>query len=127
MLSPQSKYALRALIHLARQPHGAFIRVEEIAKESSLPAPYLSKILKMLASREIIVSRRGKNGGVQLNRSREPSTFFEICEAIEDPIVKSECVLFKKACDMNNPCAFHPRWSKTKQRLLDFLRATRVE
>ena len=126
MLSPQSKYALRAMIELAQQPADSFIKVEEIAKESKLPAPYLSKIFKMLASSKIIISRRGKNGGVQLNRSRAPVTFYEICEAIEDPIVLSECVLFKKACDVNNPCSFHPRWSKTKQRLLDFLRSTSV-
>lgn len=115
------------MIGLGQQPEGNYIKVIDIAKESKLPAPYLSKIFKMLASQRLIISRRGKNGGVQLNRERGPITFYEICEAIEDPIVQSECVLFKKACDTNNPCSFHPRWSKTKQRLLDFLRTTCVE
>lgn len=127
MLSPQSKYALRAVLFLQEQDHGHFVRVEEIARETDLPAPYLSKILKLLVADQIILSRRGKNGGVQLNRSRRNISFLQICGSVGDPIVRSECVLFKKSCDKNNPCPFHGAWSDTKAQLLAFLRDTSVD
>ena len=126
MLSPQSKYALRAMMYLAQQGHDIFVKVEDIAVESDLPAPYLAKIFKLLAEQDLIVSKRGKNGGVQLNRCRDSISFYDICEATGDPIVRAECVLFKKLCEPKQPCSFHPKWSRTKQRLLSFLRRTTV-
>lgn len=124
MLSQQSKYALRAALYLHLQEDGAFISVEEIAYRTDLPAAYLSKILKALSSEKIIISKRGKNGGVQLNHRKKKTTFFDICAAVKDPVVQSECVLFKKPCEKLNPCPFHASWSETKSRLVSFLRAT---
>ena len=126
MLSQQSKYALRALVYVSRQPSTAYLKVTDIAEKTDLPAPYLSKILKSLVKAKLLVSRRGKNGGVQLNRQIPGITFMQICAAVEDPIVRSECVLFKKACDKKAPCPFHSRWSSTKSQLLDFLDVTQL-
>ncbi len=124
MLSQQSKYALRAMIYLSEQPAETYVKVDDIASKTDLPSPYLSKIIKQLALKQIIVSRRGKNGGVQLNRLNPELTFFDICRAVADPIVQSECVLFKRPCDKKAPCPFHNKWSKTKSRLIEFLHAT---
>jgi Rrf2 family transcriptional regulator, iron-sulfur cluster assembly transcription factor len=124
MLSPQSKYALRAMIFLSKQNRDDFMKVEDIAAATDLPAPYMSKIFKALAAKEIIISRRGKNGGVQINTKRDRITFYDICHAVDDPVVKSECVLFKRPCDREHPCAFHGRFSKTKARLIEFLEVT---
>lgn len=126
MLAPQSKYALRALIYLSTQDQAIFLRVEQIAKITELPAPFLSKIFKVLTEKKIILSRRGKNGGVQLNRNEKDISFYDICFAVGDPIVHSECMLFKKPCDSNKPCAFHGRWSKTKHKFIDFLKNTKL-
>jgi Rrf2 family protein len=126
MLSPQSKYALRAYIHLFRQPPGVFVKVESIAQEAELPAPYLSKILKALTEANLIISRRGKNGGVQRNQRCKSVSFLDICTAVGDPITRAECVLFKQACDKERPCQFHREWSQTKGRLLEYLRRTQV-
>ena len=126
MLSQQSKYALRAVLFLNEQPESKFLRVEEIAEKTDMPAPYLAKILKSLAQRKIILSRRGKNGGVRLNRENKKISFMDICESVEDPIVQSECVLFKKPCNQLSPCAFHRNWSVTKSQLLEFLCETQV-
>ena len=122
MLSAQSKYALRALIYLSENKKDGYIRVTQIADETKLPGPYLSKLIKILTEKQILISKRGKNGGTKINPDRPPITFYDICEAIEDPLIKQECVLFKKPCDKNNPCPFHSDFSSTKEKLLSFLR-----
>lgn len=127
MLSQQTKYALRALMYLRQQPLDRFVKVEQIAQDADLPAAYLSKILKQLADSELLLTRRGTNGGVQFDRGKSGVTFHAICEAVDDPIVREECVLFKKACNKNNPCPFHKTWSKSKEQLLVFLKATSFE
>jgi Rrf2 family protein len=121
MLSQQSKYALRAVQHLKTLKSGTLVRVEEIAKATDLPAAYLSKVLKLLVHEKLLESRRGKNGGVALMERRKPLTFMDICKAVEDPIVASECVLRKQSCNLKTPCAFHLKWSATKKKLLLFL------
>ena len=121
MLSQQSKYALRAVQYLAKVEKGTFHRVDEIARATGLPAPYLSKILKSLTQQGVLRSRRGKNGGVALQDDDTAVTFLEICRAVDDPIVKAECVLHKRLCNASRPCAFHEKWSATKKKLLQFL------
>ena len=121
MLSQQSKYALRAVQYLGKVEKGTFYRVNEIALATGLPAPYLSKVLKLLSQRGILRSRRGKNGGVALSDDENSVTFLDICKAVDDPIVKAECVLHKRVCNAARPCAFHEKWSATKRKLLEFL------
>ena len=121
MLSQQSKYALRAVQYLSKGEKGAFYRVDEIARATGLPAPYLAKVLKSLSQRGVIRSRRGKNGGVALLDDGTTVNFLAICEAVDDPIVKAECVLHKRVCNAARPCAFHDKWSATKRKLLQFL------
>lgn len=121
MLSQQSKYALRAVMYLNRLGSNKYLRVEQIAEATGLPAPYLSKLLKLLVQHGLLISRRGKNGGVALNPNKDKVTFYDICLALEDPIILSECVLFKKPCNEEHHCAFHKKWAATKKRLLEFL------
>jgi Rrf2 family protein len=127
MLCQQSKYALRAVQHLGTLDRGAYHTVGEIAEATGLPAPYLAKVLKLLVKRELLISRRGKNGGVALNRQHKSKvTFLDVCTAVEDPIVAAECMLFKRPCSEESACAFHTKWSATKERLLQFLERERV-
>lgn len=121
MLSQQSKYALRAVQYMSKGEKGTFYRVDEIARATGSPAPYLAKILKALSQRGVIRSRRGKNGGVALHDDGTTVTFLAICKAVDDPIVKAECVLHKRVCNAARPCAFHDKWSATKRKLLEFL------
>ena len=123
MLSPQSKYAIRAMIYIQKQDSEDLVSVEEVAKKTTLPSAYLSKIIKQLVENDLLVSRRGKNGGVKINTDKKDISFFEICFAVEDPIVKSECVLYNRLCDKDHPCEFHGKWSKTKVRLINFLKS----
>ena len=126
MLSAQSKYALRAIMYLTEFPSDEFVQVKKIAKKTLLPSAYLSKIVKLLAADKLLISRRGKNGGIRINPKKTPITFYDVCAAMNDPLVQDECVLHKKPCNKLQPCMFHGEWSCTKLRFLDFLKITSV-
>jgi Rrf2 family iron-sulfur cluster assembly transcriptional regulator len=125
MLSQQSKYAIRAIQYLRACPEGQFCRVDVIAEATGLPAAFLAKVLKQLVAAEILTSRRGKNGGVALINACFVS-MMDVCRAVEDPVVRKECVLHKHSCRENKPCAFHGAWSVTKDNLLGFLESERI-
>ncbi len=127
MLTASSKYALRALICLAKCPDdGAFIRVDQLSKEAEIPAPYLSKIMKILSQKELVETRRGLTGGVRLKRQKKAISFFDVCEALNEPIVSEVCLLSKTSCEEKNPCPLHREWKKNREQVHRFLKKARI-
>ena len=57
--------------------------VREIAGETDIPLPYLSKIFQRLAEAGIVESKRGYKGGVRLSRGPGEISLLEINAAAE--------------------------------------------
>lgn len=126
MISSSSKYALKALLSLAQAEAGEFHRVEDLSRKAGVPGPYLSKLLKQLVKKGLVISRRGIQGGVQLNPKLKKLTFFEVCDALEDPIINKYCFLSKTSCNSSSPCPLHSRWGAIREGLHKFLKESRV-
>ncbi|WKZ57405.1 MAG: Rrf2 family transcriptional regulator [Bdellovibrionota bacterium] len=126
MLALSTKYAIRALRCLADSPAELYVPVTEISKSSGVPGPYLSKILKLLARKKIIESRRGAKGGVRLPAQRDHLTFHQLCQVMNDPILQSRCILSKKGCNAQQHCAMHFAWSALRERITQFLQSSKV-
>jgi Rrf2 family protein len=100
MLSHKARYALRALVELARDPAGQ-VTAGELAVRADAPRKFLEAILLELARRHIITSKRGKFGGYVLARPPAEISFAEIIRAIDGPLALAPCVsvmAFRK-CD----------------------------
>lgn len=101
MISQKAKYALRALIMLAKEQHGTPLFISKIAQNQRIPKKFLEQILLDLKHHGIVTSRRGKSGGYLLLRPADDITFGEILRIIDGPIAPLPC-LSKKAyrrCD----------------------------
>ncbi len=88
MISQTTEYALRAIVWLAARP-GESIGTDKIAKAVCVPAGYLSKVLQTLANGGFVISRPGRSGGFQLNRSADELSILEVINAI-NPIQRVE-------------------------------------
>jgi Rrf2 family transcriptional regulator, nitric oxide-sensitive transcriptional repressor len=84
MLSQTVEYSLRAVLLLASR-HNQALTVKEIAEQTKVPAPYLSKTMKGLVRAGIVQSRRGLGGGFKLVTNPDQITIWDIVQAI-DPI-----------------------------------------
>ncbi len=124
MISIPAKHALKALFVLSEQKRGTFVPVSELARASNVPSSYLSKLVKQLATASLLVTRKGPTGGVALPKKKV--SFYQVCEALQDPITYDTCLLSKKACSKNSPCPVHPKWSKERERFKSFLRKQRI-
>jgi Rrf2 family protein len=91
MLSSKARYALRALVELAREP-GAQVTAGELALRADAPRKFLEAILLELARRRIVVSRRGKFGGYSLARPAEAIAFAEVIRVMDGPLALAPCV-----------------------------------
>jgi Rrf2 family protein len=106
MLSHKARYALRALVELARagadKAHTeAQLTSGELSARADAPRKFLEAILLELSRRHIVVSRRGKFGGYVLSRPAAEITFAEVIRVIDGPLALAPCVskmAFRK-CD----------------------------
>jgi Rrf2 family protein len=80
--SQTTGYAIEALACLARRRPDSML-VREIAGETAIPLPYLSKIFQRLAEAGIVESKRGYKGGMRLSRVPEKISLLEINTAAE--------------------------------------------
>ena len=100
MLSSKARYALRAVVELARA-EGRQITAGELAERADAPRKFLEAILLELARRGVVVSRRGKLGGYSLARPAAEISFAEVIRVIDGPLALAPCVsrLQFRKCD----------------------------
>ena len=92
MLSKRCKYALKALLALARQPAGERMSAAKLADEEGLPRQFLDRILLDLNRQGWVDSRRGPKGGHRLAVAPATITFGAVVRAIDGPLALLPCV-----------------------------------
>jgi Rrf2 family protein len=101
MLSQKAKYALRALVELARA-EGAQLTAGELALRADAPRKFLEAILLELSRQRLVTSRRGKFGGYVLSRPPAEISFAEVIRVVDGPLALAPCVsprLGMRKCD----------------------------
>mgnify|MGYP001339339009 CR=1 FL=1 len=93
MISQKAKYALRALVALAKahKPDETLF-ISDIAEQQRIPKKFLEQILLDLKHHGIVASRRGKAGGYLLLKKPSEITFGEVLRIIEGPIAPLPCL-----------------------------------
>jgi Rrf2 family protein len=92
MLTQRSRYALRALIFIARTGGIAPVPISIIAADQKLPRKFLEIILLDLKNGGLVESFRGKSGGYRLARPAGQISFGDIIRLIEGPLALVPCV-----------------------------------
>jgi Rrf2 family protein len=92
LISQKAKYALRALLVLARATPGEAMSISDISRTHAIPKKFLEQILLQLNRHGIVYSRRGKEGGYLLLRAADRITFGEVLRIIDGPIAPLPCL-----------------------------------
>jgi Rrf2 family protein len=92
MISQKAKYALRALLALAREAPGDSLIISEIAEGQKIPKKFLEQILLDLKHHGIVTSRRGKAGGYLLLKPPSAISFGEVLRVVDGPIEPLPCL-----------------------------------
>jgi Rrf2 family protein len=66
MLSQKTRYAIRAMQHLADHYGGGPVQLADIAAKQNIPPKFLTVILSELSRAGLVASQRGKDGGYWL-------------------------------------------------------------
>ncbi len=92
MLSRKTKYALNALIHLARKLDQGPILISQISEEEQIPKKFLEAILLDLRKAGILNSKKGKGGGYYLIKNPEEVDLATIVRLFDGAIALLPCV-----------------------------------
>jgi FeS assembly SUF system regulator len=123
-LSRATDYGIVLLAHLASREEGMSpspLNAREVAAETRLPAPMVSKVLKSLARHGLLVSHRGAKGGYSLARPPERITVPEMIAALEGPIGLTQCAVDPGACAQELSCHVREPWQRINEAVRDAL------
>lgn len=96
MITKKSKYAIKALIYLAKKKEtNTPVLIEEISKEERIPKKFLEAILLDLRKAGYLGSKKGKGGGYYLIKSAEEINMAEVLRLFDGPIALIPCVAHK--------------------------------
>ena len=98
VLSKKAKYAINALVYIARQEaqdDATPIPAGVIAEAQNIPSKFLEAILLDLRHAGILLSRKGKNGGYKLQKPPEDIHMADVMRLFDGAIALLPCVTYK--------------------------------
>jgi len=103
MLSKKAKYAIKALIFLAKASNDEkdLVLIAEISEKERIPKKFLEQILLELRRNAILVSRRGKEGGYKFGKNPSEISMGQVIRIVDGPLAMIPCVshLFYEKCE----------------------------
>ena len=109
-----SRYALRALIHMAEAETSRTHSLETICRDEKLPRAFINKIFKRLVDKKILKSLKGPGGGYQFMKPPEQITLYEIKVALDGEDDFTACALGLDHCSDQTPCSVHEFWKEVR-------------
>ena len=126
-LTKQTDYAIVLMSQIAdsdAERHTA----SELAEQTLLPQPMVSKILKLLAKGELLESHRGAKGGYTLVKAPGEVSVAAIIAALEGPIAITECTTeTPHECSYEASCRLRGNWHRINDAVRKALEAITLE
>ena len=115
-LTRLADYAVLLMTHMAQEWSRHPDRVPnaaDLARETHIPGPTVSKILGIMTRGGLLISHRGHAGGYTLSRSPDEITAADIISVIEGPIALTECLDdTTDDCEIESLCGVRGSWTR---------------
>lgn len=101
LISKKTKYAINALVFIAKNADEQPIPVRRIAEEQNIPLKFLESILVELRNARIVNSKQGKYGGYSLNGKPKEINMARVMRLFDGAIALMPCATYKyyEKCD----------------------------
>ncbi|MFC3909512.1 SUF system Fe-S cluster assembly regulator [Legionella dresdenensis] len=102
-------YGTVVMVYLAKHPH-TLSSARDIAQNTHLTVPTVSKLLKKLTNAGLLVSVRGAAGGYKLQRQASEISVTQIIYALDEQRGLTECSLQPNECSLQSVCHVQGNW-----------------
>ncbi len=133
MLSKKSKYAIKALVCLAKNHENEVpLRIAQIAEQEKLPKKFLESILVELRNSGLVHSKMGASGGYYLAKSPSEIYLSQIIRLSGGPIALLPCVSLNfyescEECEGESECALHDVMLEVRDATVEILSKTSLQ
>ena len=117
-INRQTDYAIRVVLALARRGAGLRVSTSQVQKEMSIPAAFLQRIVADLAHAKVVRTFPGREGGLELARPIPEISLKDVVEAIEGPLLISECLNKDSRCVLGTTCPVQACWGRVQAAIL---------
>lgn len=132
MLSKKTKYAINALVYLAKQPTKQPVLISEIARHENIPKKFLETILLDLRNAGFLNSKKGKGGGYYLIKHPSEVNLAEIVRYFDGAIGLLPCVTHKyyekcEECEDEKTCGIRHAFLIIRNETVELLKKDTLE
>jgi Rrf2 family transcriptional regulator, iron-sulfur cluster assembly transcription factor len=104
MITREADYAIRVVLYLARRgPEAGPVTSGDVAEGMLIPYRFLRRIVQRLVAAGIVVTQRGKRGGIALARANAELSLLDVLRAA-DP----RSLQFNVCLEQRSRCALSP-------------------
>ena len=125
-MSRLTDYGVVLLTHLAAGRGDQVRNARELAEETGLPQPAVSKILKVLVREGLLQSQRGIKGGYALARSAQEISVAAVIDALEGPVALTDCTAHPGSCEREEDCLTRAPWIRINRAVRQTLEQVRL-
>ncbi|MBF0192027.1 MAG: Rrf2 family transcriptional regulator [Magnetococcales bacterium] len=119
-INRMTEYATLVMVRLATQPDHP-VSATGLAAEIPLAPSTLRKLLHVMTSQGLLISRKGRNGGFLLARPASKITLVQVMEAMHDPLELIPCHDPACVCPLAHVCKPRPHWMRIQQGIRSLL------
>ena len=122
-LGAKARYAVMAMVDLARHSGGAPVCLADIAERQEISLPYLEQLFAKLRRNGLVKSVRGPGGGYLLAHNREEVRIADVIAAVDEPIHAVRCTPGgASGCRIDRSrCLTHDLWEELSNQIRLYL------
>ncbi len=119
MITREADYAIRVVLYLARRADDEkTISTAELSDEMEIPYRFLRKIVRRMVDAGLVLSQRGKGGGVSLAVPAAGISLLDVLHAIDPKsVMLNACLEEDPNCDRLSVCPAHLQFKGLQEAL----------
>lgn len=112
MISTKGRYALRAMIDIAKFDNSGYVSIKDISEREGISVKYLEQVIAILVRSGFLLSLRGNNGGYKLSRKPREYKVGDILRVAEGTLCPVNCLSTPtNECPRKASCATLGFWT----------------
>ncbi len=122
LLSTKGRYAVMAMVEIARQGDAKPRSLGDVAAKLQLSLAYLEQLFMKLRRNGLVQSVRGPGGGYVLGRDAHAISICEVMSAVDEPLKMTRCENEREdGCVAEHRCSTHFLWDALSAHIEQFL------
>lgn len=122
-LRAKGRYAVTAMVDLAKQGEGRTVALSDISVRQNLPLQFLEQLFSKLKKAGLVESSRGQKGGYALSKPAHEISVAAVVEAVEEPFKTTACTpgSLSSCQGSSSRCLTHDLWAGLEEQVHHYL------